>query len=247
MKANDEANRCESLLLSSAAKGDLEAFNDLVLKYQDMVYNVTRGILGNADAAQDATQEAFLRAFQHIAGFRGGSFRCWLLRIAANACYDVLRTLRRHPTIPLIPEDDDGNEMDSPLWLADPAATPEKATEDRELSRAIQDGLNALPADFRAVIILADMQELEYSEIAEILRVRIGTVKSRLARARLRLRDYLQGSGELLPAACRRRLGGLGAVNAGSHDSSSPPSCPSHDLGAAENRRSQQSPLPVSG
>lgn len=225
MKANDEASERESVLLSSAAKGDLEAFNDLVLKYQDAVYNITCGILGDADAAQDATQETFIRAFQHMGGFRSGSFRCWLLRIAANTCYDVFRTLRRHPTVPLIPEDGDGNEMDSPLWLADPAANPEKATEDRDLSRAIQDGLNALPADFRAVIILADMQELEYSEIAEILRVRIGTVKSRLARARLRLREYLQGSGELLPAPYRRGPGGLEAVHAGSHGSSSLPAC----------------------
>ncbi len=247
MTANDETNRCESVLLSSAAKGDLEAFNDLVLKYQDLVYNITRGILGNADAAQDATQEAFIRAFQHIGGFRGGSFRCWLLRIAANICYDVLRTLKRHPTVPLILEDGDGNEMDFPLWLSDPAACPETATEDRELSRAIQDGLNALPADFRAVIILADMQDLEYSEIAEILRVRIGTVKSRLARARLRLQESLRGSGKLLPASCRQGLGGLGAISAGSHGSSSLPSCPSDDLAAAENSGSPQSPLAVSG
>src|SRR5512143_1621490 len=118
MKANGETSGRESVLLSAAAKGNLEAFNDLVLKYQDLVYNLTRSILGNADAAQDATQEAFIRAFKHIDGFRGGSFRCWLLRIATNTCYDVLRTLRRHPTVPLIPEDGDGNEMDSPLWLA---------------------------------------------------------------------------------------------------------------------------------
>src|SRR5512143_560597 len=118
MKANDETNGRESALLSSAAKGDLEAFNDLVLKYQDLVYNISRSILGNVDAAQDATQEAFIRAFQHIDGYRGGSFRGWLLRIATNTCYDVLRALRRHPTVPLIPEDGDGNDVDSPLWLA---------------------------------------------------------------------------------------------------------------------------------
>ena len=170
MKVNHEADERETVLLTLAAKGDLEAFNDLVLKYQDLVYNITCGILGDADAAQDATQEAFIRAFQHMGSFRGGSFRCWLLRIATNICYDVLRTLRRRPNVPLIPEDGDDNEMDSPFWLADPAETPEKAIEDRDLSRAIQDGLNTLPADFRAVIILADMQEMEYAEIAEVLK-----------------------------------------------------------------------------
>ena len=191
MKANDEANRRESELISSAAKGDLEAFNDLVLKYQDLVYNLTRGILGNADAAQDATQEAFIRAFQHIDGFRGGSFRCWLLRIAANACYDVLRMLRRHPTIPLIPEDGDGNEINSPCWLADPRPSPESETERDEFLRTLHHRIDELPAVYRTVITLIDLNGLDYEEAARALGVPIGTIKSRLARARLQIKERL--------------------------------------------------------
>jgi RNA polymerase sigma-70 factor, ECF subfamily len=191
MKANDETNGRESVLLSSAAKGDLEAFNDLVLKYQDLVYNITCGILGNADAAQDATQEAFLRAFQHIDGFRGGSFRCWLLRIAANTCYDVLRTLRRHPTVPLLPEDDDGNEVDSPLWLADPRSSPEAETEKDEFLQTLYHRIDEMPAVYRTVITLVDLNGLDYDEAAQALGVPIGTVKSRLARARLQIKEEL--------------------------------------------------------
>ena len=191
MKANDETDGRESVLLSSAAKGDLEAFNDLVLKYQDLVYNITRGILGNADAAQDATQEAFIRAFQHIAGFRGGSFRCWLLRIAVNTCYDVLRTLRRHPTVPLIPEDGDGSETNSPTWLADPRSSPEVETEEDELMQVLYQRIDELPAVYRTVITLVDLNGLDYDEAAHALGVPVGTVKSRLARARLRIKESL--------------------------------------------------------
>ena len=191
MKANDETNRWESALLSSAAKGDLEAFNDLVLKYQDLVYNITRGILGNADAAQDATQETFIRAFQHIDGFRGGSFRCWLLRIATHACYDVLRTLNRHPTVPLIPEDGDGNEMDSAPWLADPRLSPEAETEKDEFLQMLYPWIDELPVAYRTVITLVDLNGLGYDEAAQALGAPIGTIKSRLARARLLIKERL--------------------------------------------------------
>ncbi len=191
MKANDETNRCESVLLASAAKGDLEAFNDLVLKYQNLVYSVTRGILGNADAAQDATQEAFIRAFQHIDGFRGGSFRGWLLRIAANTCYDVLRTLRRHPIVPLILEDGDGNDMDSALWLADPRSSPEAETENDQFLQTLYRRIDELPAVYRTVMTLVDLNGLDYDEAAQALGCPIGTVKSRLARARLRIKEQL--------------------------------------------------------
>ncbi len=191
MKANDETNGRESVLLSAAAHGDLEAFNDLVLKYQDLVYNVTRGILGEAEAAQDATQEAFLRVFQHLDGFRGGSFRCWLLRIAAHTCYDILRALRRHPTVPLLPEDGDGNEIESPLWLADSRSTPEAETEKEEFLQTLYQRIDELPTIYRAVITLVDLNGLDYDEAAQALGVPIGTVKSRLARARLQIQERL--------------------------------------------------------
>ena len=199
MKANDETNERESVLLSSAAKGDLEAFNDLVLKYQDQVYNLTRSILGNADAAQDATQQAFILAFQHIDCFRGGSFRCWPLKIAANTCNDVLRTLRHHPTVPLIPEDGDGNEMDSALWLADPHSSPEAETEKDEFLQTLYHWLDELPAVYRIVITLVDMNGLDYDEAAQALGAPIGTIKSRLARARLQLKEGLSQDSHFAP------------------------------------------------
>src|SRR5512135_2923475 len=189
MKANDETDGRESALLASAAKGDLEAFNDLVLKYQDLVYNVSRSILGDADAEQDATQETFIRAFQHMDGFRGGSFRCWLLRIATHACYDVLRTLNRRPTVPLIPEDGDGNEMDSAPWLAAPRLSPEAETEKDEFLQTLYHWINELPVAYRTVITLVDLNGLGYDEAAQALGAPIGTIKSRLARARLLIQE----------------------------------------------------------
>ncbi len=191
VKANDETKRRESVLLSSAAKGDLQAFNDLVLKYQDLVYNVSRGILGNADAAQDATQETFIRAFQHLDGFRGGSFRCWLLRIATHACYDVLRTLNRHPSVQLIPEDEDGSEMDSAPWLADPRLSPEAETEKNEFLQTLYRWIDELPVAYRTVITLVDLNGLGYDEAAQALGCPMGTIKSRLARARLLIKARL--------------------------------------------------------
>src|SRR5512146_2992596 len=101
----------EAQLIKSAGAGDLEAFNDLVLRHQDLIYNVAYSILGDRDAAEDVAQETFISAFQHIGRFRGGSFRGWLLRITTNACYDVFRSLRRRPSVPLLPRDQDGNEV----------------------------------------------------------------------------------------------------------------------------------------
>ena len=120
-----------------------------------------------------------------------------------NACYDELRRRKRHPTTPLEPEDQDGDEMDSPRWLADPNLTPDQQAEADELEHAIQHCLDHLPDEFRSVVVLADIQGLDYAEVATALHAPLGTIKSRLARARLRLRECLQGFVELLPAAFR--------------------------------------------
>jgi RNA polymerase sigma-70 factor (ECF subfamily) len=193
----------EYALIHSAQEGDLDAFNSLVLHYQDAVFNTALRVLGDADLAADATQEAFLSAFRGIVSFRGGSFKAWLMRTVTNACYDELRRQKRRPTIPLEPDPGDGSEMDSPRWLADPDMTPEQKAEAGELEHAIQHCLDALPTDFRTVVVLADVQGLDYTEVASAIRVPLGTIKSRLARARLRLRECLQGFWELLPAAFR--------------------------------------------
>jgi RNA polymerase sigma-70 factor (ECF subfamily) len=193
----------EPALIHSAQHGDLNAFNTLVLNYQDQLFNVSLRILGDEDQAADATQEAFISAFRNITAYRGGSFKAWLMRTVTNACYDELRRRKRRPTTPLEPETEDGDEMDSPRWLADPSLTPEQAAEADEVEHAIQHCLESLSTDFRIVVVLADIQGLDYSEVAASVRVPLGTIKSRLARARLRLRECLQGFAELLPAAYR--------------------------------------------
>jgi RNA polymerase sigma-70 factor (ECF subfamily) len=193
----------EPTLIHEAQHGDLDAFNRLVLAYQDTVYHTALRILGDEDLAADASQEAFISAFRALNSYRGGSFKAWLLRTVTNACYDELRRKKRRPTTPLEPETDDGEDVESPRWLADPNASPEEELEKEELEHAIQHCLDGLPAEFRTVVVLADIQGLDYTEVARASRVPLGTIKSRLARARLRLRECLQAFGELLPSMFR--------------------------------------------
>ena len=196
----------EVLLIQAAQQGDLDAFNRLVLAYQDIVYNQALRMLGDEAAASDATQEAFISAYRNMKGFRGGIFRAWLLRIVTNACYDDLRRRQRRPTISLEPMDDSGEEVESPHWMADERNLPEDEVEKAELERAIVSCLNRLPLEFKAVVVLVDVQGLNYNEAALSMGKPVGTVKSRLARARLRMRDCLQGFWELLPVEFRLKL-----------------------------------------
>lgn len=195
----------ELTLIRSAQTGDLDAFNSLVLVHQSTVFNTALRILNDEELAADVTQEAFLSAFKGLNTFRGGSFKAWLLRTVTNACYDELRRKKRRPTTPLEPEGSDGDDMDTPRWLADPALSPERQLEVDELEHAIQHCLENLPLEFRTVVVMADIQGLDYSEVAVAARAPLGTIKSRLARARLRLRECLQGFRELLPAGFRLR------------------------------------------
>ena len=193
----------ETALIHAAQQGDLDAFNRLVLAYQDLLYNTALRILSDQPLAADATQEAFISAFRGLNGFRGGSFKAWLMRTVTNACYDELRRQKRRPTVPLEPGNDEDEEIESPRWLADSSMSPAEKFEADELEHAIQHCLESLPVDFRTVVVLADIQGMDYSEVAASTRSPLGTIKSRLARARLRLRECLQGFGELLPAAFR--------------------------------------------
>jgi len=193
----------ESGLISAAQQGDLDSFNRLVLAYQELIYNQAYRVMGETNAADDATQEAFIAAFRKLNTYRGGSFRAWLLRIVTNICYDELRRRKRHPTTQLEPLDDAGEEIESPNWIADPSETPEETAERIELGQAIQRCIDGLPPEFRVVVALVDIQGLDYSEVSEVIGKPLGTVKSRLARARTRLRRCLQGFRELLPSAFR--------------------------------------------
>lgn len=190
----------EKALIAAAQRGEVRAFNQLVLTYQSMVYNLAYRILGDADAAADASQDTFLSAFHAIKKFRGGSFKAWLLRIATNACYDQLRYQQRRPTSSL---ETLLTESDHLPILTNPDERPEDYALRQELGRVIQAGLDTLPPDQRVVLVLSDVQGLSYQEIAEITRASLGTVKSRLSRGRTKLRDYLLEQEELLPACYR--------------------------------------------
>jgi RNA polymerase sigma-70 factor (ECF subfamily) len=193
----------ENALVEGARKGDLDAFNRLVLAYQDLAFNVAARMLTDPDLAADVTQTAFLSAYRSLDSFRGGSFKSWVMRMVTNACYDELRRRQRRPTIPLEPVDDDDEEIESPAWLADDSGSPEDELERVELNRAIQQCLQGLDDDFRAVVVIVDIQGMDYLEAAAVLNKPLGTVKSRLARARLKLRDCLHRFWELLPSAFR--------------------------------------------
>ncbi len=193
----------ETKLIQYASEGDLDAFNRLVLAYQDIVYTQAYRMMGEQASAEDACQDAFISAYRNIRKYRGGSFRAWLLRIVTNSCYDELRRRKRRPTTPLEPIDEFDEEIENPTWLEDPGESPEESYDRNQINLAIQRCLAALPEDFRSVVILVDVQGLDYYEASDAIGKPLGTVKSRLARARARMRECLQGFRELLPANYR--------------------------------------------
>jgi RNA polymerase sigma factor (sigma-70 family) len=196
----------ERRLLEDARGGDLEAFNRLVLIYQNHAYSFAYRMLGESEGAADAAQQAFLSAYRHLNEMRGQSFRSWLLRIVANACLDELRRRKRRPAVSLedlAASEDDGRDGESLSVMADPAEGPEAAAVRTDLRRLIEDCLALLPPDQRATVLLVDVHAQDYAEAAQALRVALGTVKSRVARARAALRDCLRAKGEL-PALPRR-------------------------------------------
>ena len=187
----------EEKLIKQAQKGDIQAFNTLVLHYQQVVYNVAYRIMGEPQSAEDATQEAFISAYNGLNKFQEGNFKAWLLRITTNGCYDELRRRKRRPQSSLEGITDDNDE--SFAFLRDPAIGPEKRQQQLELVQAIEDCLRTLPDDQRVTAVLCDVEGYDYNEIAGITAASLGTVKSRISRARAKLRDCLQGFKELLP------------------------------------------------
>lgn len=189
----------ENEAIARSQQGSTAAFNQLVAAYQSLLFNTAYRILGDSDAAADACQDAFISAYQGIRGFRGGSFKGWLLRIVTNACYDQLRRKQRRPTASLdalLVEDEE------PDTIPSMPEGPEDRTARRELNSQIQQGLLTLPPEQRTVIILSDVQGLSYEEIAAVTEVSVGTVKSRLSRARGHMRDFLRPR-ELVPSVQR--------------------------------------------
>jgi RNA polymerase sigma-70 factor (ECF subfamily) len=194
----------EAEAIAAAQRGDLAAFNRLVTAYQGLAYSVAYRTLQNPDSAADAVQDSFVKAYKAIAAFQGGSFKSWIIRIVANTCYDLLRTRQHRMTDSLedLPVDED-----QAVQLEDPAESPAAFAERMELSALIEQSIAALPADLRLVLTLCDVHGYSYEEIAEMTQTPMGTVKSRISRARARIRDLLLRQPELLPAAFRPRDG----------------------------------------
>jgi RNA polymerase sigma-70 factor, ECF subfamily len=179
-------------LVTAAQGGDLDAFNQLVTRHERSVYNVCLRMLRDPSLAEDAAQDAFIRAWNSIDSFRGGIVRPWLLRIATNRTYDILRAQARRPAASL-----DAQPFESePEWTtqSDSVEHPESFAARGELSTFLEDALAELPEDQRLAIVLSDVQGYAYEEIAEIMDIAVGTVKSRISRGRSRLRAVLKAS-----------------------------------------------------
>ncbi|HET9476007.1 MAG TPA: sigma-70 family RNA polymerase sigma factor [Dehalococcoidia bacterium] len=188
-------------LVARSREGDLAAFNKLVERYQRPLFNLCLRILASPEGAEDATQEAFIHAFRSIRTFRGGSLKSWLFRIGANACYDEMRRRRARPAVSL---DEPHGTDERRLDVLDSAPAPHERAEHRELAEMLQDALSRLPPDQRLAIVLADVQGLDYSEVAAVTACSLGTVKSRISRGRRQLRVILRERGELLPSHLRQ-------------------------------------------
>jgi RNA polymerase sigma-70 factor (ECF subfamily) len=191
----------EIALIEGAQHGDMDSFNQLVLKYQDMLYRISLRILNDESSADDATQNAMIQAFRNIRSFRGGSFRSWLARVTVNASYDEMRRWRRQAATTFEQVNHEGDEIESLPWMIDLSAGPEERYDSTELRDALQQCVKALTPDYRLVVVLVDVEGMSYEEVARVANIPVGTVKSRLARARGQLRRSLQSYRSLLPAA----------------------------------------------
>lgn len=186
----------EAAIVRKVLGGDANAFETLVLEYEKNVYNIALRMTGNSEDAADMTQEAFIKAYNSLQSFRGDSkFSVWLYRIVSNVCLDFLRSKNRRPTVSLSVEDDDGE--DAQLDVADESQSPELLL-DRKLTRdSVRRGLDSLPPDYRQILLLREIQGLSYDEIAHALSLEVGTVKSRIFRARKRLCTFLIDDGNI--------------------------------------------------
>ena len=193
----------EDLLLEKARHGDQEAFGELVRLYEKKVYALTLRMCKNPDDAAEAAQEAFLAAWQGLKFFRGeASFSTWLYRLASNACVDLLRKEQRHKAAagPSL------NDADTYIEVADDAATPQELAERSELREQIEEGLQSLMPEHREVLILRELHQLSYDEIAQTLDLDTGTVKSRISRGRKALRNFLLQSGNFSPPGASKEM-----------------------------------------
>lgn len=189
---DDPVQRRDLILLERARDGDLDAFNDLVTCYQDRLFSLVARMVPDRDQAADAVQEAFFSAYRNVNSFRGGSVRSWLSRICINAAMDAQRARKRRPVQPY-------PELEDDSWQprAGDETDPLRIVMAGERTRALQDALTRITPDQRAAIVLFDIEGYDYAEIAAMTAVSLGTVKSRIHRGRLALRQVLEGRIEL--------------------------------------------------
>ena len=188
----------EQRFIQLTRNGDYDAFNRLVAEYQGAVFAVALRMVRNRAAAEDITQDAFISAFRKISSYRGGIFRAWLLRIARNASLDYLRKMSRRPETSI-----DEDIVYFSETIKDNSADPLADILNAELARLIEQCLGGLTNDHRLAMVMVDIEGYQYEEAADSIGVSIGTVKSRLNRARARMRDCVQRQPELLPASMR--------------------------------------------
>lgn len=175
----------DASFIAAALAGDSAAFGQLVGLYQDRLYNALVRVLGSPEDARDLTQDAFVQAFRKLDSFRGQSaFYTWLYRIAFNLAMSHARRARKMVSLECVQRDWGGEPQDG-------HAAPDTAVQQRELVALVQAGLAELSIDFRQILVLREIEGCSYEQIAEILEMPIGTVRSRLFRARLQLRDHL--------------------------------------------------------
>ena len=186
----------EAAIVRKVLGGDANAFETLVLEYEKNVYNIALRMTGNSEDAADMTQEAFIKAYNSLQSFRGDSkFSVWLYRIVSNLCLDFLRRKKRRPAVSLSAENEDGEEVE--LDIADESQSPETLLERKLTREAVRRGLDSLPMEQRQILLLREIQGLSYEEIARVLELEAGTVKSRIFRARKRLCAFLLRDGNI--------------------------------------------------
>ncbi len=188
----------ETSLIEAAQNGSVSAFNQLVLDYQDGLFRWVSSLVLDEAVAEDITQQTFMAAYRKIRTFRGVSFRAWLFRIARNRSIDEIRSRQRHPAVSLDDDTQAESEYEFHSILSADLPSPEETVIQMEQSNLVLQMLNDLPEPYRQVLQLVDLYEINYQEAAEILELPLGTMKSRIARARAKLRDLLVRATETL-------------------------------------------------
>lgn len=186
----------EATIIKQVLEGDVNAFEGLVKEYEKNVYNLALRMTGDPEDAADMAQDAFIKAYSSLSSFRGDSkFSVWLFRIVSNLCLDFLRSRKRRPTVSLSVENDEGEDME--FEIADESQSPETLLEQKLTREAVRRGLDSLPPEQRQILLLREIQGLSYEEIAQVLELESGTVKSRIFRARKRLSAFLLQDGNI--------------------------------------------------